>query len=166
MRRLAVTEKQEQQAIVRLLRIAGFTVYSTSQVRASMVSEGIPDLFCFRGGLFAWIECKARNASGTLKGLRPAQVEFMRLAQAAGQEFRVGGLAEAQDWLVELGLGQWTGNGGFSLRSRPHPDPTPSRARRPAAASEAVPGVRGQGKGFDASPGRPGAKAGTPEEET
>jgi Holliday junction resolvase len=114
--RQRATEKQEQQAIQRLLKLAGFAVYSTSQVRPSMVSVGIPDLFAFRGPRFVWIECKARNANGSLKALRPEQAAFLRLALGAGQAHVVGGLLEVQDWLVSQGIGFRYGNGGFGLR--------------------------------------------------
>jgi hypothetical protein len=56
----APLEKTVQWEIVQALRLLGFDVSSFSQPRASMQTEGIPDLYARHEawGLRIWIECK------------------------------------------------------------------------------------------------------------
>src|SRR5512147_2896733 len=78
-------EAQIQAAIAKLLTVAGFAVYSTSQgYRAApggtRMTPGLPDLYAVhpRRGLAIWIECKAPGGK-----LRGAQERFIALHMGA-----------------------------------------------------------------------------------
>ena len=55
-------EKGEQRRVIRLYETVGCEWVSFSQPRATMQTEGIPDLkiYCRRKGLTWWQECKCR----------------------------------------------------------------------------------------------------------
>jgi hypothetical protein len=89
------SEKDVQRKVYKLLAQCGCAIYNMSQVRASMVSLGIPDLMCFhalRG--FAFIEVKAENGR-----MSTAQREFQHQCSEAGITYIVGGVQEVRDWL-------------------------------------------------------------------
>src|SRR5262245_22929746 len=120
-------EKTEQRAIVRLFELAGFRVGSTSQYRASGQLVGLPDLVLLhrglkRGGFF---EVKGYMRAGydpsrwqtwRPKELKPAQQEFRAWALDCGLLYGWGGLREAEQFLVDLGLAE-SGDGGFRLKA-------------------------------------------------
>lgn len=56
-------EKEIEAEIIKNLKTLGFGVTKTSQPRSSMISRGIPDLYCSssRWGIRLWIEVKAGN---------------------------------------------------------------------------------------------------------
>jgi hypothetical protein len=95
------TEKEVQRAIIRLYQSVGCVVYSTSQVRASRVSEGTPDLYVFppRGKPAFWHEVKAPGGV-----LSDDQQRFRALCRAAGAPHIVGGLDVAHQMLETLGI--------------------------------------------------------------
>jgi predicted type IV restriction endonuclease len=92
----AQTEKATQRRIVALCEACGCKVYSTSQVRPAMVSEGIPDLLVFsplRG--FSFIEAKRVGGKQ-----RPAQREFQAHCERAGQRYILAdGVEVVAEWL-------------------------------------------------------------------
>ena len=129
-----VTEKDEQRAVVGLFRAVGATVYSMSQYRASHVAIGLPDLYVMHAprGLAWWFECKryegmwrrdgeavAYNpfdrSTWQAKPLAPPQAVFADHCCAVGIRHFWGGLREAEEALVELGLAVRAGNLGILL---------------------------------------------------
>lgn len=64
------TEGQIQRATVRVLRQIGFTVWSTSQARASSVTAGVADLYVTGRGVCCWIEMKAAWGKQTAEQAR------------------------------------------------------------------------------------------------
>jgi hypothetical protein len=81
-RRLA-PEKQVQADIVSNLQLLGFVVSSFSQARASMQTEGIPDIYAAHPGwrVAFWCEVKAGK-----NDLTPAQVAWADVHRRSGIE--------------------------------------------------------------------------------
>ncbi len=100
-----VSEKQEQQAIVDLLRLIGAKVYILGTKRrngdypGTMQTPGIPDLYTFCGDKCIWIEVK------TVIG-RPseAQREFAYLCEGAGHRYFRGTADGFTAYLRQLGF--------------------------------------------------------------
>ena len=112
-------EKAVQSQVIDLFKKVGCHVYSTSQYRASHIAVGFPDLkvFCPVGsGAATWFECKARDAKGRLKPLRPAQAAFRAIATASGEDYDWGDLEIAKQVLVRWGLADGE---GLTYRLRP-----------------------------------------------
>lgn len=118
------TEKVEQALIIRLFRLAGIRVRSTSQYRASHVAAGIPDLMLHGAGWSGWFEVKAYQAKGydrnnsltwKTKELRPEQMAFMADASRAGQVVGSGASLDAQRLLVIQGLAKWVTPGVIQI---------------------------------------------------
>ena len=112
-------EKAVQSQVIDLFKKVGCHVYSTSQYRASHIAVGFPDLkvFCPVGsGAATWFECKARDAKGRLKPLRPAQAAFRAIATASGEDYDWGDLEIAKQVLVRWGLADGQ---GLTYRLRP-----------------------------------------------
>jgi hypothetical protein len=95
------TEKECQRAVVKLFRLAGCFVYSLSQPRRTMQTEGLADLwvFCPRRRCAWWWEVKRPGGK-----LRPEQREFREHCRATGIRYEFGGLTEAIALLRELQL--------------------------------------------------------------
>jgi hypothetical protein len=95
------TEKATQHAIKKLFRAAGCQVYSTSQVRRSMVALGLPDLWVFvpRRKCAFWFEVKRPGGK-----LRKEQSEFQQRCAAAGVPYFWGAMDEAVRVLRTLDL--------------------------------------------------------------
>lgn len=92
-------EAAEKQQMTRLLRGLGFRVWSTSQVRRSTVTPGLPDLFVTgRGRLFS-IEVKA--PAGRLSA---EQALWCAAANAADFPHVVGGVTEVTAFLRRIGV--------------------------------------------------------------
>lgn len=68
---MSAPEKAVEAGIIRDLRALGFHVTKTSQPRASMLTEGIPDLYAMGHGCGLWIEVK--TATGRV---RPSQLAW------------------------------------------------------------------------------------------
>ena len=64
------TEGEIQRATVRMLRQLGFTVWSTSQPRASAVTAGVADLYVTGRGVCCWVEMKAARGKQTAEQKR------------------------------------------------------------------------------------------------
>ncbi len=98
---VAPTEKAEQADIYRLYTTLGCDVIWFSQPRATMQTEGIPDLkiYCRRKRLTWWHECKA--AGGVQS---KAQIAFEELARACGEHYILGGWERAVDAVKAFGL--------------------------------------------------------------
>jgi len=94
-------EKAVQAAVVRLYRVFGCVVYGLSQPRATMQSEGIPDLLIFapRRGVAWWHECK--TVGGHLSANQAAFGELCHLCHVGHV---VGGLEAAKAQLAAVGL--------------------------------------------------------------
>lgn len=89
-------ERDIQGAIVRTLKMLGASIYSTSQVRPSMVSEGLPDLLVFspRAG-FTFAEIKRPGGR-----MSDAQVQFRQECIACGVGHHIWtSVEEAVRWL-------------------------------------------------------------------
>lgn len=108
-------EKVVQRQIMDLFLVHGAKVCTTSQYRASHVTEGMPDLYCIHrkaGGW--WFEVKRprklasfdrfRPETWEPEPLSPAQQEFRDLCLAAGVAHFWGGYREAKAALVTLGI--------------------------------------------------------------
>jgi hypothetical protein len=95
------TEKETQRAVVRLFMAAGCRVYSLSQPRSTMQTEGLGDLwvFCPRRRTAWWWETKRPGGK-----LRPEQREFREQCEGTGVRYGVGGVEEAEALLIELRL--------------------------------------------------------------
>lgn len=87
--------------MVALYKTLGCDVVSFSQPRATMQTEGIPDLkvYCRRKCLTWWHECKAPGGKQS-----PAQIEFEALARACGEHYILGGWDRAVDAVRAFGL--------------------------------------------------------------
>jgi len=98
---IAPSEKQWEAWVIEAFRAAGCIVVKLSQPRATMQTEGTPDLFvmCPRRHAAFWYEVKRPG-----QPLRPAQQRFRELALACGQRHYWGALAEAKGLLAELHL--------------------------------------------------------------
>jgi len=96
-----VPEKQVQAAVVRLYRTFGCVVHSLSQPRATMQTEGLPDLYvqCPKRRAAFFHEVKAEGGK-----LRPEQSAFMARELECGREYVVGGVIGAKGQLIRLGL--------------------------------------------------------------
>ena len=107
---VTTTERQEQRAIVDLLRSVGGQVWVIGTTRkrgdhpGAMQTPGLADIFAVvpaKGDLFdtaVWIEVKAAGGR-----MRPAQVEFQRCCKAACIGHLVGGVDVVLDWLKRGG---------------------------------------------------------------
>lgn len=73
------SEKEIQTATVRALRAMGMGVWSLSQPRATMQTEGVADLFVTGRGICAWVEMK--SATGRQSD---DQEKFQRAVEANG----------------------------------------------------------------------------------
>src|SRR5688572_12867492 len=106
-------EKQEQAAIVKLLKLLGASVYVIGTVRrkgdyqGSMQTPGIPDLYCVLNFFgkpkpykAVWIEVKAKGGK-----LSEAQRTFKAETDALAPALYhiVGGIDDVQNWLVDHG---------------------------------------------------------------
>jgi hypothetical protein len=91
---LAPSEKQWEAWVIEAFRTAGATVWKLSQPRATMQSEGVPDLYVVwpRRRAAFWFEVKRPG-----ERLRPAQQRFRELVLAAGERHYFGALSEARD---------------------------------------------------------------------
>ena len=98
-------EKEEQRKVVKLYRAMGCTVYSLSQPRATMQTQGIGDLFvvCQRKGVAFWHETK-RRINGKLEKQRAEQREFEVLMQFCAIGYVLGGYNEAYRHLQQIGV--------------------------------------------------------------
>lgn len=98
---VAPPEKEEQREVWRLYTTLGCEVVWFSQPRATMQTEGIPDLkvYCRRKRLTWWHECKA--AGGVQSD---AQIEFENMARACGEHYILGGWDRAVDAVKVFGL--------------------------------------------------------------
>lgn len=98
-------EKEEQCEVVKLYRAMGCKVYSLSQPRATMQTEGIGDLFvvCQRKGVAFWHETK-RRIDGKLEKQRVEQREFEVLMQFCAIGYVLGGYNEAYRHLQQIGV--------------------------------------------------------------
>lgn len=95
-------EKAEQREVCRLYEALGLEVVSLSQPRATMQTEGIPDLkiYCLRKGITWWFECKRRKGGKQ----SDAQSKFQRQAERCGETYLIGGYTEAYAHLEEIGV--------------------------------------------------------------
>lgn len=97
-----VLEKDEQRDVYRLYVAVGCEVIWLSQPRATMQTEGIPDLkvYCRRKGLTWWHETK-RPQGGKQS---PSQARFQVLAEACGEQYVLGGWEDAVRMVRKVGL--------------------------------------------------------------
>lgn len=126
-------ERFVQARVVAVLRSCGAVVRSTSQSRASKVSEGIPDLIFHLPGVGGWFEVKrpralvgfdwADHATWVPEPLRPEQLVFREDCLRANQPHYWGGVRELEAMLVEHGFGRWSrvGTDGHARGFVPHP---------------------------------------------
>jgi hypothetical protein len=100
-RRRETPEKREQRWVMDCFLKAGMRVYNLSQPRATMQTEGLPDLwiFCPRRSVGFWFEVKPEG-----KGLEPAQQLFRDLCLTTNVRHFWGGLDAARGVLQQLGL--------------------------------------------------------------
>lgn len=107
------TEKAVEAWVIDLFRKCGLLVWKTSQPRASMITEGLFDLwvFCPRRKLAFWWEVKRPGGK-----LSPVQRRFLELCRECGVRAYVGGLDEARALLDELEI-------TLKLEARPFPVP-------------------------------------------
>ena len=117
-------EKDVARAVVQLFRAAGVWVGNTAQYRPSMVAIGLPDLICFTTRAMFWFECKRPQRQGyhpfqrdTWKSepLRPDQQAFRDRCVAAGVRHYWGGVIEAEDALIDLGLATRLSSGALQI---------------------------------------------------
>lgn len=106
-RRADVLEKDEQRAVVRMLREFGFTVRTLSQARASKQTPGLFDLFCTHRErpIAFWFDTK-RQVGGKLS---EAQQEFMADCRRCGVGAYAGDRYTVRTILITLGLAQIVG---------------------------------------------------------
>lgn len=95
-------EKEEQRDVYRLYVALGCEVVWFSQPRATMQTEGIPDLkvYCPRKGLTWWHETKRPLGGRQSKD----QQRFQALAEACGEQYVLGGWEEAVKAVQHFGL--------------------------------------------------------------
>jgi hypothetical protein len=98
-------EKAEQREVVRLYEKLGCWVVSFSQPRATMQTEGVPDLmvFCYRKRR-AWFHETKRRVDGKLEKQRAEQVEFEKKSTTCGIDYVCGGFSEARAYLEQIGV--------------------------------------------------------------
>jgi hypothetical protein len=98
-------EKQCQKEVSDLFTGFGGTVVTFSQPRATMQTEGIPDLkIFFRGrGVGLWWETK-REIGGRLSS---TQGDFAGWARECGELWGSGSAIEARAWLVAMRWAEW-----------------------------------------------------------
>lgn len=101
-KRADIGEKREQSVIVKMARVIGIHVYSTSQARAAKVSPGIPDLILAHRdrGFFGFWETK-RQVGGQLS---TAQCEFRDECFAGRVPWGSGDRYEFARWLAVNGF--------------------------------------------------------------
>lgn len=94
-------EKDEQLEVWRLYQAVGCDIVSFSQPRATMQTEGIPDLkvYCRRRKLTWWHEVKAPAGVQS-----KAQIAFEELARACGEQYVLGGWEAAVEAIQTFGL--------------------------------------------------------------
>jgi hypothetical protein len=104
-------EKIVQGKVVKLYKLAGCSVYSLSQARASKQTEGLPDLWIMAPAVRAawWMETKSATGKQSV-----AQRDFQARCLLSGVSYVLGGLEDAQAKLVSVGLGAME-NGQFVL---------------------------------------------------
>ena len=131
-------EGDVQRWVIDLFRKIGVHVGSTSQYRQSHVHEGIPDLICHAipVNTFFWFEVKSYEltwqrdgkpvrfslfdrSTWTPKPLSPKQEDFRVRALGCGVRHFYGGMPQAEDALIALGLGIRHENGIFAYLPRP-----------------------------------------------
>jgi hypothetical protein len=126
------SEKTIQQAIVDLAcgsKVSpglGFYRYSTSQYRASHVSEGLPDLILFqvKAGIALWWETKSydgklwKRGTVALQPLSPMQERFRLHCRSTGELHGWGALPEFYLMLLLLGFAQVSEGGSLILNPR------------------------------------------------
>lgn len=97
-----VLEKDEQREVYRLYVAVGCDVIWFSQPRATMQTQGIPDLkvYCRRKRLTWWHETK-RPVGGVQS---KDQQEFQRRAELCGEHYVLGGWEEAVSTVRKFGL--------------------------------------------------------------
>lgn len=76
------TESEIQAATVRMLRGVGYTVWSTSQSRASSVTRGVADLYVTGRGVTCWVEMKSATGKQTKE-----QAAFQRAVEENGGRY-------------------------------------------------------------------------------
>lgn len=106
-RRADSPEKREQRWVIDCFMKAGMRVYSLSQPRATMQTEGFADLwvFCPRRRRAFWWETKSPAAlKKAHQGMSPEQRIFQALCQQTQVGYYVGDLLAARALLGELGL--------------------------------------------------------------
>jgi hypothetical protein len=99
-----ILEKEEQQEVIKRLRVCKFKVYSLSQARASKQTPGLSDLWCVHlvDPIAFWWETK-RQVGGRHSD---AQSDFALECRRTGVGYYTGDRYEAERVLVRLELGQ------------------------------------------------------------
>lgn len=94
-------EKQVQADVVRLYQTFACTVHNLSQPRATMQTEGLPDLYVqhLKSGTTWWHECKRPGGK-----LSAHQAAFRDREAKCRRTVVVGGVQEAKVMLAMLGL--------------------------------------------------------------
>ena len=95
------TEKAVEAWVIDLFKKLGCHVYKLSQPRATMQSEGLPDLwiFCPRRKCAWWWEVKRPGGR-----LSPAQRAFRERCEQTGTRYGFGGIDEARALAADLQL--------------------------------------------------------------
>jgi len=110
--------------VVNLFRIAGVWIGNTAQYRPSMVVIGLPDLIGFTTRAMFWFEIKRpmrqgyhpfQRATWKSEPLRPDQQAFRDRCVAAGVRHYWGGVVEAEDALIDLGLATRLSSGALQI---------------------------------------------------
>ena len=133
-----VPERTVQADIVKLLTLIGFEVWTLGTTRrrgdhpGTMQSAGLPDLSAGGRGRCLMVEVKARGGQ-----LRPAQVRFQAMCQAAGVDHVAGGLDDVVAWLQTAIPRGW-----LVLASPSQPRSTTSRPGSRAGSASGSTGSR------------------------
>lgn len=111
-----LTERDIQTQGVALYRRAGCTVIHLSQPRRTMQTPGIPDtkVYAPHLGQSWWHEWKGPRGKQS-----EAQRQFQVNAVRCGERYIIGGLTEAEDQLIRVGLAKRV-QGQFILTPRSH----------------------------------------------
>lgn len=98
-RKLVPTEKQVQSAVRRLYELHGCSVYDLSQPRATMQTEGVPDLYVVDPQARAawWHEVKRPGGKQSV-----GQRAFQAQCATVGVTYLLGGVDVARDHLLRL----------------------------------------------------------------
>ena len=95
------TEKQEQQAITRVVQALGGSVWDTSDYRAVHVTKGLPDLVCFLNKpIMVWWETKSAKGKPS-----DAQLNFKRHCDRCNQYMGIGTCDDFKNFLKQFGYG-------------------------------------------------------------